>query len=90
MPNNSSERNQASFNRQITSFDRLGLPLQQRSSLPATTKEQVAFQMLQLKCLLESAFELEGFNQATASNHAMAYVVVEYEPAEKLYRSFHA
>ena len=88
MPRNPLHRNQTDFDQQVTSFDRLGLPVNRPSSEPSTAKEQVAFQMLQLKCLLESAFELEGFNQATASHHAAAQVVVEYAAAEQQYRSF--
>lgn len=72
----------------IANFDRLGLPIKRPPSAHPATMEQVAFQTLQLKCLLESAFQLEGFYQATASRHSADTVVIEYMPTEGLYRSF--
>lgn len=72
----------------MASFDRLGLPVKQLPSTQPADMEQVAFQMLQLQRLLESAFQLEGFNQATATSHNADTVVVEYAPVERLYRSF--
>ncbi len=80
--------NQTTLSQPIVSFDLLGLPVKQHPSEPPATMEQVAFQMLQLKRLLESAFQLEGFNQATACSHAADDVVIEYAPTEGLYRSF--
>lgn len=85
---NSPALNPSDLNQPTASFDCLGLPVDQLASAQPTAMNQVAFQMLQLKRLLESAFQLEGFNQATASRHAEAQVVVEYMPAEKQYRSF--
>lgn len=79
--------NQTKIGQPIANFDRLGLPVQQASGSPATM-EQVAFQMLQLKRLMESAFQLEGFSQATANSHTADTVVVEYAASEGLYRSF--
>ena len=78
---------QNSFFSDSVSFDHLCLSVQPCPSELTLGQEQVAFHMLQLKRLLESAFQLEGFNQATANHSTADSVVVEYAPAEGMYRT---
>jgi len=72
----------------IARFDRLGLPISSLPSACPTEIDDVAFQVLRLKRLLESAFQLEGFNQATANSRQSDAVVIEYAASEGLYHSF--
>lgn len=69
----------------IATFDRLGLkdnPHQAQSDV-----ENIAFQLLQMKGLLASAFQLDGFCRGAATN-GVETLVLEYVVQEHNYQGF--
>ena len=69
----------------VAKFDRLGLkenPHQAQDDV-----ENIAFQLLQMKGLLASAFQLDGFCRGATTN-GVETLVLEYVVQEHRYQSF--
>ena len=70
----------------VALFDDLGLLVHDCDELDQS--DQVIFTLLQMKALLATAFELEGFKRGIAINPKAQNLAVEFSNGDRLYTGF--